>query len=59
MKKTITILLCVMALCAGATPIDHLLERIDKGASSKFKIELVKSGQDFFELDQSGSRVVV
>lgn len=42
-----------------ANPITHLLERIDKGASKKFKIELVKQDKDFFELDQSGNKVVI
>ncbi|NMA75161.1 MAG: alpha-N-acetylglucosaminidase [Bacteroidales bacterium] len=42
-----------------ANPIHDLLERIDQGASKKFKIELIKSNKDFFELDQSGRKVVV
>lgn len=47
-----------------AGPIDALLERIDKGASRKFVIELVPGSKnttatDFFELDQRGSKVVV
>jgi alpha-N-acetylglucosaminidase len=46
-------------LTAGATPIDDLLERIDKGASKKFKIELRQADKDYFELDQQGSRVVI
>lgn len=32
---------------AYANPVDRLLERIDKGASAKFKTELVKSDKDF------------
>ena len=44
---------------AGKNPVDELLERIDRGASAKFKTELVKGPKDFFELDQSGKRVVV
>ena len=43
----------------AASPIDGLLERIDKGASRKFVIEQVKSPNDFFELDQKGEKVVV
>ena len=46
----------------SATPVDQLLERIDKGASKKFKIEVKNSTQkniDFFELDQKGNKVVV
>ena len=42
-----------------ANPVDELLERIDKGASAKFKTELVKSDKDFFELDQKGAKIVV
>lgn len=38
-----------------ANPIDELLERIDKGASHKFKTVLVKSDKDFFEIDQAGA----
>ena len=41
------------------SPITGLLERIDKGASAKFVIELKKSTIDFFELDQKGKKVVV
>lgn len=40
-------------------PAQQLLERIDKGASRKFQVELVQSPVDFFELDQSGKKVVV
>lgn len=43
----------------AASPIEGLLERIDKGASKKFVIEQVKANEDFFELDQRGHRVVV
>ena len=42
-----------------ASPIKGLLERIDKGASSKFIIEQVKSTNNFFELDQNGTKVVI
>ena len=60
MKRLLLFFLCLTALHVSATPVDDLLERIDKGASKKFKIELVRNAQrDFFELDQSGSRVVV
>ena len=40
-----------------ANPVDELLERIDKGASHKFKTVLVKSDKDFFEIDQAGTSV--
>ena len=39
--------------------ITGLLERIDKGASSKFIIERQKSETDFFELDQKGDKVII
>ena len=51
-------LLVVLAVKA-ASPIEGLLERIDKGASRKFMIEQVKSPVDFFELDQKGDKVVI
>ena len=59
MKHWLLSILCLCTLTLSATPIDRLLERIDKGASKKFKIELVKNQKDFFELDQSGKHVVV
>lgn len=43
----------------AASPVEGLLERIDPGASRKFVIERVKSGTDFFELDQKGNKVVI
>ena len=59
MRIRLFILACLAVLSAHANPVDQMLERIDKGASRKFKTELVKSDKDFFELDQSGARVVV
>ena len=44
---------------SAISPIDGLLERIDKGASKKFIIEKKKSDVDFFELDQRGAVVEV
>ncbi len=66
MKHTLRIL-TVLLLTAflsvpqlmAANPIQSLLERIDKGASKKFVVQKQKSDIDFFELDQSGSKVVV
>ena len=44
----------------AATPINGLLERIDKGASKKFVIEKKGGGDlDYFELDQRGGMPVV
>lgn len=60
MKKLIFLFaFCLAAGLAQASPITGLLERIDPGASDKFKIELQRGDTDFFELDQAGSRVVV
>ena len=59
MRKLFLAFFCLFAIVANATPIDELLERIDKGASKKFKIELRQSANDFFELDQAGDKVVV
>ena len=53
------LLVSVWTVHLFAGPIDGLLERIDKGASRKFVIELKKGEKDFFELDQKGSKVVV
>lgn len=60
MKRIALLISCclfVVGLCAS--PITGLLERIDKGASAKFRIELQKAEDDFFELDQQGDKVVV
>ena len=59
MKKLLTAIAILMTLQTWANPVDDLLERIDKGASAKFKTQLVKSDKDFFELDQQGQKVVV
>ena len=52
-------MLCLAVVVKAASPIQGLLERIDKGASRKFVIEQVKSPVDFFELDQKGDKVVI
>ena len=52
-------MLLVALAVKAASPIEGLLERIDKGASRKFMIEQVKSPVDFFELDQKGDKVVI
>ena len=59
-KLYLVILLVVgLSTYLSANPVNGLLERIDKGASKKFVIELNKGTDDFFELDQKGSKVVV
>lgn len=61
MKKEILFLFlfAISLFNTYASPIKGLLERIDKGASSKFVIEKIKSENDFFELDQQSDKVVV
>ena len=59
MRRVLIGIMFCLALGSWANPIDDLLERIDKGASTKFKTQLVKSDKDFFELDQQGRKVVV
>ena len=60
MKRLLLLLFTIhCSLFTFCNPVDDLLERIDKGASAKFKIEKVKSQTDFFELDQQGKKVVV
>ncbi len=54
MKTLIISMVCWLAATAAtANPVTRLLERIDKGASKKFKTELVKQDKDFFEIDQT------
>lgn len=59
--KTISFicLLCLSVLAQAASPVQGLLERIDKGASRKFILEQTASPTDFFELDQKGDKVVI
>lgn len=54
----ISLLVSTLTLKA-ASPIEGLLERIDKGASRKFIIEQITHPVDFFELDQKGQKVVI
>ena len=58
-KIILSFSLLLFAAAMMANPVDDMLERIDKGASAKFKTQLVKGNTDFFELDQSGKKVVV
>ena len=61
MKNTFLLLSWLILLPSGilANPIKGMLERIDKGASDKFVVELHKSSNDFFELDRKGDKVVI
>ena len=58
-KIILSFSLLLFAVAMMANPVDDMLERIDKGASAKFKTQIVKANTDFFELDQSGKKVVV
>lgn len=40
----------------ASTPIDALLERIDKGASRKFVVEKVNNDKDFFEISAKNGK---
>lgn len=57
------IMACLIGLLGtgvyAASPITGLLERIDKGASSKFIIEEKPAGKDYFELSSRKGKVVV
>ena len=59
MRKLLTVIAILLSMQLQANPVDELLERIDAGASKKFKTQLVKSDKDFFELDQAGTKVVI
>ncbi len=56
-RNLVLFLLAVVSLSAfAATPIEGLLERIDKGASKKILTETVKSDQDFFEISTKNGK---
>ena len=60
--KILSIVLLALAMPLrtwAATPVEQLLERIDKGASRKLLTETVKSDSDFFELDNCSGRPIV
>lgn len=62
MKKIIFFILVLFALSSfkvSANPIKGLLERIDKGASDKFVIEVCDNDKDFFELSSNNNKIVV
>lgn len=59
MKLLLIVFFVTVGLWAKAGPVEELLERIDPGASRKFKIEVMPGAIDFFELDRDGERVVV
>ena len=57
MKRLLLLLFTIhCSLFTFCNPVDDLLERIDKGASAKFKIEKVKSQTDFFDWISRGRK---
>ena len=52
-------MLLVALVVKAASPIEGLLERIDKGASRKFMIEQVKTPVDLFEHAQKTDNVLI
>lgn len=55
----ISVLFAVSFFEVSANPIIGLLERIDKGTSNKFEIEIDDSDKDFFELSSRNRKIVV
>ena len=57
MKYVIFVVVCTFACLSGkSNPVDRLLERIDKGASAKFKTEVKESAVDFSSWTNRGER---
>lgn len=63
MTKKRNLLIAFMLFIAlqlfAATPIDGLLERIDKGASRKILTETVSSDRDFFEITSKNGKPLI
>ena len=55
----LSLMLIVVSSLFAATPIDGLLERIDKGASRKIMTERVKADRDFFEISTRGGKPLI
>ena len=55
------VILTFISVHALSNPIDGLLDRIDPGASQKFKtfIKQTDNGRDFFEISQNGKRIQI
>ncbi len=53
------LLLCTPLAIRAATPIEQLAERVAPGASQRFIFEKVEADKDYFELSQSGDKIVV
>ncbi len=62
MKRIMTVcasIFCAITILFAGNPVSAMLDRIDPGLSKKFKLEIRKSDNDYFELDQDGDKVVV
>lgn len=62
MKKLILTVLAIMSInvLMAVNPVLGLIERIDKGASDKFIINIsATTGNDYFQLAQKGDKVVI
>lgn len=61
MKRIVSIVcMFFLSIIIGwANPVKDMLERIDKGASNKFKIEKTDGQKDFFELESRNGKIVV
>ena len=60
--KRIVSMFCMFSIAISigwGNPVKDMLERIDKGASSKFKIEKTHAPKDFFELESRNGKIVV
>ena len=59
-RTLLTVFLFLMSLgLFAATPIEGLLERIDKGASRKIMTETVSGDADFFEITSRDGKPLV
>lgn len=61
MKRILSIvcMFCISISTGLANPVKDMLERIDKGASDKFKIEKTDGLKDYFELESRNGKIVV
>lgn len=61
-KHFLSLLFLLLAMFVEANPVGQMLERLQKGLSSRFKIEIHSSsdqGDDYFELYGGGRKVTV
>lgn len=60
MKKIkLFILIVLFPIVLKANPVNDLLNRLQPGASKRFKLELQKGQNDFFELEKKGNKIHV